>query len=201
MAEGQSILFNCTIQAKQIGSVSASLQKQSSIDYVAETEQDVSYIEGLIPEEFGADAVEILGARELLATLEAANAPWAIVTSGTRPLVHGWLKVLKLTNPKNLVVAEDVNAGKPDPACYLLAKDRLHLDPDAVALVIEDAPAGIRAGKSAGCKVIGLATTHHVRQLQEAGADWILKDLRSLKLVSRDPKSGYVSIEISNPME
>lgn len=42
---------------------------------------DVSYVEGLIPKEFGADAVEVLGARSLLADLEEAKAPWAIVVS------------------------------------------------------------------------------------------------------------------------
>lgn len=39
----------------------------------------MSYVEGLIPKEFGADAVEVLGARSLLAELEKAKAPWAIV--------------------------------------------------------------------------------------------------------------------------
>ena len=50
---------------------------------------------------------------ELLASLEAAKAPWAIVTSGTRPLVTGWLDIMKLAHPRNLVVAEDVKEGKP----------------------------------------------------------------------------------------
>ena len=93
----------------------------------------MSHVEGLIPKEFGAHAVEVLGARALLADLEAARAPWAIVvrslrpsdsnpdvsnimvvqTSGTRPLVTGWLDVMQLAHPKNMVVAEDVHEGKP----------------------------------------------------------------------------------------
>ena len=44
---------------------------------------DVSHVEGLIPREFGADAVEVLGARALLADLENAKAPWAIVVQTT----------------------------------------------------------------------------------------------------------------------
>ncbi len=74
---------------------------------------DVSYIEGLIPKQYGSDVVEIPGARDLLASLEAAQVPWTIVTSGTRPLATGWLGVMKLAHPKYLVVAEDVNEGKP----------------------------------------------------------------------------------------
>lgn len=50
---------------------------------------DVSHVEGLIPTEFGLDAVEVPGARKLLASLEEGQVPWAIVTSGTKPLVTG----------------------------------------------------------------------------------------------------------------
>lgn len=67
----------------------------------------------MIPWEFGLDAVEVPGARNLLASLEKDQVPWAIVTSGTTPLVTGWLDVMKLAHPRNLVVAEDVSAGKP----------------------------------------------------------------------------------------
>lgn len=45
---------------------------------------DVSHVEGLIPKEFGADAVEVPGARSLLADLEKAGAPWAIVVGFPR---------------------------------------------------------------------------------------------------------------------
>ena len=70
-------------------------------------------MEGLCPKLFGKDAVEIPGARDLLASLDAAEAPWAIVTSGTRPLIQGWLDVMKLAKPKRMVTAEDVSKGKP----------------------------------------------------------------------------------------
>jgi len=158
----------------------------------------VSHVEGLIPKEFGADAIEVPGARNLLDSLEAVNARWAIVTSGTRALVSGWLDVMKLPNPKNLVVAEDVNDGKPAPDCYLLGKDRLSLNADAKVLVVEDAPAGIRAGKAAGCEVVALATTHKIQQLESAGADWIIRDLRSLRHIGRDAETGDVKIQICN---
>ncbi len=161
----------------------------------------MSYVEGLIPKEFGADAIEVPGARNLLASLEAVDARWTIVTSGTRALAAGWLDVLKLPQPRNMVVAEDVNAGKPAPDCYLLGKDRLGLSADVKVLVVEDAPAGIRAGKAAGCDVIALATTHSIQQLKSAGADWIIKDLRSVKHVGMDAESGDVKIQICNTLK
>jgi len=160
----------------------------------------VSHVEGLIPREFGADAIEVPGARDLLAFLDAVNARWAIVTSGTRALVSGWLDVMNLPQPHDLVVAEDVNAGKPAPDCYLLGKARLGLSADVKVLVVEDAPAGIQAGKAAGCEVIALATTHSIEQLKSAGADWIIRDLRSVKHVGRDAETGDVKIQICNTL-
>lgn len=73
---------------------------------------DIAEKEGQIPIKYGADAVEIPGSRAFLEELEKQSIPWAIVTSGTRPLVTGWLGVMKLAHPKNLVTAEDVENGQ-----------------------------------------------------------------------------------------
>ena len=154
-------------------------------------------MEGRIPIEFGNDAVEIPGSRKLLKTMEAQNIPWAVVTSGTRALLDGWINVMKLAHPRFLVVAEDVEKGKPDPGCYLLGRKRLGLGEDAQIVVVEDAPSGIRAGKAAGFKVIGLATTHTIPQVRDAGADWIVQDLRSLSIKSFDNGSVRIAIENS----
>ncbi|KEF62079.1 glycerol 3-phosphatase 1 [Exophiala aquamarina CBS 119918] len=78
----------------------------------------VRQMEGEIPTLFGNDAEEILGARQLFSTLELLDLKWAIVTSGTRPLVEGWLKVLKLLEPEYMITAEDETNGKPDPEPY-----------------------------------------------------------------------------------
>ena len=161
---------------------------------------DVSYVEGLIPRQYGKDANEIPGARQLLSSLESASVPWAIVTSGTRLLVTGWLEVLKLTQPRHLVVAEDVERGKPDPDCYLLGRSKLGLPSSGSVLVIEDAPAGIRAGKAAGCKVVGLATTHDSKLIKEAGADWVVRDLKSVRYLGFDEKTLEVKLEIHNAL-
>ncbi|KAL8643284.1 MAG: hypothetical protein Q9228_000091 [Teloschistes exilis] len=163
----------------------------------------VSHAEGLIPIEHGADAVEIPGARSLLASLEHASAPRAIVTSGTRALVTGWLDVMHLSRPKHLVVAEDVSAGKPAPDCYKRAISDLGLTAGKAqmnVLVLEDSPAGVLAGKAAGCQVIGLATTHTIEQLESSGADWIVRDLRSVVFVGFNA-DGKIQLEIRNALE
>lgn len=74
----------------------------------------------------------------------------------------------------------------------------LGLSASADVLVIEDSPAGIRAGKAAGCKVLALATTHSIAQLIATGsADWIVQDLRSLRFIGPTDTAG-VRMEISN---
>jgi len=150
--------------------------EKANMEYVRE-------IEGQIPKKYGDSAIEIPGARSLIDSLNEVKTPWAIVTSGTRPLVTAWLDVMKLPVPENLVTAEDVPNGKPDPTCYLMGKKLLGLSEiEGEILVVEDAPAGIQAGKAAGCKVLGLVTTHTLEQVIEAGADWIVKDLSSVKI-------------------
>ena len=65
--------------------------------------------------------------------------------------------------------------------------------------MIEDSPAGITAGKAAGCKVIGLATTHSIAQLRAVRPDYIVQDLRSIKFVGEATEMmGEVKIEISH---
>lgn len=158
----------------------------------------ISEMEARIPREFGNDAVEIPGARKLLSSLDHVHAPWAVVTSGTRALVAGWLDRLKLAEPKTLVVAEDVTNGKPEPDCYLLGRSRLGLGVRQDLVVVEDAPAGIKAGKAAGFRVIGLATTHTLDQIRESGADWIVQDLTSASI--RTYQEGVIQIEIRDTL-
>ncbi|KAI1767743.1 HAD-like protein [Hypoxylon sp. FL1150] len=163
----------------------------------------VRHMEGLLPKLHGADATEIPGARALLDSLISASAKWTIVTSGTEPLVDGWLGVMKLPRPAHLVTAESVADGKPDPACYVLGREELGLgagDCDgADVLVLEDSPAGIRAGKAAGCKVLGLVTSHTAEQVAAAEPDWVVRDLRSVRMVEGG-KEGAVTLRISDAL-
>lgn len=158
---------------------------------------DVREMESQIPLRYGGDAVPIPGSHALLSELSSLQIPLGIVTSGTQPLVAGWLDILKLAHPDVLITAEAVKNGKPDPACYLLGKEKLGLEGDV--LVVEDAPAGIKAGKSAGCKVLAVATTHEAEALWEAGADWVVRDLASVSADVCEPfgEKGGLLIEVA----
>ena len=82
-----------------------------------------------------------------------------------------------------------------------MGKEKLGLSAGTRVLVVEDSPAGIRAGKAASCDVVGLATTHSIAQLRDSGPDWIVKDLQSVRFVNRNADTGEVAIEISNSLE
>ena len=127
--------------------------------------------------------------------LHSIQLDWTITYSS----VSYRLSVLKLPIPEHLVVAEDVENGKPDPSCYLLGREKLGLTADAEVLVLEDSPAGIEAGKAAGCKVLGVVTSHTIEQVLNAGPDWIVKDLRSVRVVGHSQEG--VELEFSDGLE
>lgn len=109
--------------------------------------------------------------------------------------MSGWLARLSLATPTHLVTAESVENGKPDPSCYRIGLAKLGLqDRAGEVLVLEDAPAGIIAGKAAGCKVVGLLTSHTLEEVVAAGPDWVVRNLESIRVVSM--QDGRVTVEI-----
>lgn len=109
--------------------------------------------------------------------------------------------MLELPAPAHLITAESVTEGKPDPTCYRLGRERLGLDdPGRRVLVLEDSPAGIRAGKAAGCSVLAVVTTHTAEQVLSAGPDWVVKDLASLRLLPAADGKGPVTLEIRDAL-
>lgn len=107
------------------------------------------------------------GAQELFDYLDRKSIEWFIVTSCTRELGTSRARSVGLQLPERTIFFDDVKKGKPDPEPYLLGLERLGI-PAAYALVLEDAPAGIRSGKSAGIQVVAMVTTHDREELREA---------------------------------
>ena len=88
----------------------------------------------------------------------------AIATSCSAPLARARLAAAGLPVPDVLVTADQVEQGKPAPDPYLLAAERLGVDP-AACVVLEDAPAGIASGRAAGMTVWAVTTTHEAAAL------------------------------------
>jgi len=114
------------------------------------------------------DGVAVMpGAVELVRTIP--DGLWCVVTSGTRHLASARLQLAGIPVPAVMVAADDVTNGKPNPEPYLKGSELLGVNP-AECLVIEDAPAGIRAAHAGGMKVIGLTSTYPASALSEADA-------------------------------
>ena len=94
------------------------------------------------------------GVEDLLAALDEAGLPTALVSSSYRVLVDAILA--HGIGPFDLTLAGDeVVHGKPHPEPYLLAASRLGVDPTR-CVVLEDSPAGVASAEAAGCAVIGV---------------------------------------------
>ncbi|MGK6323661.1 HAD-IA family hydrolase [Sphingomonas sp. DT-51] len=94
---------------------------------------------------------EIPGPANFLATLPADR--WAVVTSAPRELADRRLRAARLSLPKVLISADDVQRGKPDPSCFIAAAQRLGVAPER-CLVFEDATAGVAAAAAVGAHVV-----------------------------------------------
>lgn len=145
----------------------------------------------LLPADLHAEGMERILALELADAVELPSVPGApafydavppdrraVVTSGARPLARARLRAAGFDAPDVFVTADDVTHGKPDPEPFLLAAERLGVDP-ADCLVVEDAAAGIAAARAAGCTVLGIAGTVDAEQLP---ADLVVDGLDRLAL-------------------
>ncbi|ARF50880.1 MULTISPECIES: sugar phosphatase [Pantoea] len=134
------------------------------------------------------DGVKALpGALALLTQLNELQIPWAIVTSGSVPVAHARHKAAGLPLPAVFITAEQVAKGKPEPDPYLLGAERLKLSP-ADCVVVEDAPAGVIAGLSAGCAVIAVNAPDETPRLDDVALR--LTSLASL-IITRQPAGKF----------
>ena len=131
--------------------------------------REIEDLEGVVP---------LPGALDLLASLPEGR--WTIVTSCTRPRAEVRIKAAGLPLPRKMITSNDIQHGKPDPEPYLKGASVLGF-PAQECVVLEDVPAGVRAGKSAGARVIAFTTTVQSSALREAGADWILENCGSVR--------------------
>jgi len=129
----------------------------------------IEYVNGMTPQNL------LPGVLELLKELRQAGYKVAIVSSSKNtPLV---LERLQINQLLDTVVDGNAPArSKPAPDLFLLAAERLGVEP-AQCLVIEDAEAGIAAGKAAGMRTLGLGPVERVGL-----ADYHLPDLNGISL-------------------
>ncbi len=113
---------------------------------------------------------------------------WAVVTSGSLAVATARMKRIGLPVPDVIVTANDVSEGKPNPAPFLLAAERLGVAPER-CIVFEDAPAGIEAGLAGGMQVIAVVSTHSADQLTKASA--VVDRLSDVQIRVENGETGF----------
>lgn len=123
------------------------------------------------------------GVREFLALLDEWDIPSAVATSSSHEAAHHHLSRADLLHYFSaLVTGDQVDNGKPHPEPFLLAAERLEVEPEN-CLALEDSYNGIRAAHGAGMQTIMvpdlLAVTPEMEDLTIA----IMDNLNTVKNV------------------
>lgn len=107
------------------------------------------------------------GVRKLLQELQSAGVRQAIASSAPQENIDALVNELNMASFFQAIVSGHLLNSKPDPATFLLAAERLGVNPQH-RVVIEDALHGIEAARRAGMKCIAVATTNPVDFLSPA---------------------------------
>ncbi len=128
-----------------------------------------------------------VGLIDFLEYLRKQRVRIALGTSAPTSNVDFTLDTLKLRSYFEVIVdGSMVERGKPDPQVYQLCAIKLGLDPQD-CVVFEDSLAGLESGARAGCRIVGVATSHRATELT-VKTDLILHDFteaRSLLKLSQ----------------
>jgi len=128
------------------------------------------------------EVAPVSGLVEFLQDLEQCGMPAAVATSASEHRTRFTLERLDLARYFQVVVTgDDVAEGKPNPAIYQLAAQRMNLRVEHL-LALEDAPRGVEAAISAGIRCVGVADASKAKSLRQAGADHVITDFTGLSV-------------------
>jgi beta-phosphoglucomutase len=98
----------------------------------------------------------------------AGRIPVGLVSAALREEIDPVLGAAGLLDLFRIVVSQDdVTRGKPDPQPYLLAAERLELDPREL-VVFEDTDVGVTSAQAAGAYVVGVTRTLGAERMRAA---------------------------------
>lgn len=120
----------------------------------------------------------------LLDALDAARIPKCVATSSSKRVADAILTKDDIAKRFSFVLTcEDIVRGKPDPQIYLLAAERLGIQPGELA-VFEDSSAGVASAKGAGAACIALRAEHN-KNADLSGADLVVSALDAEGVLER----------------
>lgn len=117
------------------------------------------------------------GILDLLGQLPANR--WTVVTSATERLARIRMAAGGIPVPVRIIAADMVDQGKPHPEPYVRGAEILGLVA-ADCVVFEDSASGTKAGRAAGCTVIGTLFSHSVEEL--CAAHYLVQDLTGIRV-------------------
>ena len=122
----------------------------------------------------------IEGFEQMIADLRQHGVKTAVVTSSNLPKMQAVYRYQPNFQElfDAILTSEDFERSKPDPDCYLKAAERLGVSTDE-CIVFEDSFNGLRSGKAANMKVVGLATTNSAEAIREL-SDIQISDYRNM---------------------
>lgn len=126
------------------------------------------------------------GAAELVAEVQAAGLPHALVTSSEPEVVDAVLARLDIVFPV-IVCAADVAQAKPDPEGYQLAAAKLGVDPRQ-SIALEDSVNGVTAAEAAGYRTVAVPS---VVPVPERPGRVVLNSLAGMTLAELATKAGF----------
>jgi beta-phosphoglucomutase family hydrolase len=137
------------------------------------------------------------GVIELISSLKRHELKMAIASSTPLENIHLITRGLGIDDCFQAVVCNrEVAEGKPDPQVFLLAAQKLGVEPQN-CVVIEDAVAGVTAAKRAGMKCVAVTNSHPPKNLKEA--DLIVNTLEAVSISELvqlfRPAAGWCSLE------
>jgi beta-phosphoglucomutase len=130
----------------------------------------------------GLEIQPIPGITEFLGRLKRSGILTAVATSASAGRTRSTLDRLQLNDHFTATVTgNEIAEGKPDPAIYRLACQRLDIPPESV-IAIEDAVSGIQAARGAGLKCFGVARGDSAGKLRSAGAIHVIESFAGLSV-------------------
>lgn len=138
----------------------------------------VGYVEGMVPEEI------FPGVKQLIHDLRAKGLKIALASSSKNAAAV--VELLKIGDDFDTIVDGNmIQRSKPDPEIFLLAAQKLDIDPK-YCLVFEDAEAGVEAALAAGMKCVGIGNKEQLGKADKViskTGEFKLSSLRELEIV------------------
>ena len=127
------------------------------------------------------DIKPVSGIPEFLRSIKEKGLTTAVASSSDYKLINLILDRLKIAKYFDSVTSgSDVKRGKPSPDVFLLAAERIGIEP-AECLVVEDSENGVKAAKAAGMKALGYINPTSGKQ-DLSLADFITDDFKKISI-------------------